>query len=57
MTNREWLESLSDEDYAKVVTAKVIKLHYHYGDYLFTLLEDFEKWLQAEHKEENDDKT
>ncbi len=62
MTNREWLESLSDEEFAKFMM-RADRCNYCVGDdgECFTYNKPCYKgkymWLQAEHKEqENADK-
>lgn len=54
MTNREWLESLSDEELAKRMTGcvKCSFCDVCHGDYNCDI--GHLKWLQAEHKAEGD---
>lgn len=55
MKNREWLETLSDEDFSKYVVRNVLIFSIKYRD-LTTISywtnNDFFDWLQEEHKEE-----
>lgn len=58
MTNREWLESLSDEEFSKEVLEGAECTMCVKGSYCFedhpSCLENHIKWLQAEHKAEGD---
>ena len=58
MTNREYLNTLSDEEFASVVLAKEAELHEkNFADELdiFDIAigtqTDFEQWLREEHEE------
>ena len=51
MTNREWLESLSDERFTNAITTKIIARYFlSNGDLLMTR-GSIKEWLQAEHEE------
>lgn len=57
MTNREWLESLSDEEFAETVENKIRGITWLwkgevYEKYIVRF--EFRKWLKAEHKEKED---
>ena len=47
MTNREWLESLSDEDMAKFLNTTSL--------FMCTYTKAILQWLQEKHKETDDD--
>lgn len=58
MTNREYLNTLSNEDFARVVLAKQSELHMENFDpeldiFDITLSEEFDfiEWLDEEHEE------
>lgn len=58
MTNREWLESLSDKELAGIVTGFVAgKVIVNIGltNMYYWVMKDFEEWLQAEHEETDDE--
>lgn len=59
MTNREYLNTLSDEEFASVVLAKEAELHEKNFDDKLDIFDiavgeqlDFEQWLGEEHKED-----
>lgn len=59
MTNREYLNTLSDEEFTYAVLAKEAELHEKNFDNELDIFEisvgeqlDFEQWLGEEHKEE-----
>lgn len=59
MTNREYLNSLSNEKFAEVVLAKEAELHENNFDPELDIFDitdgtrfDFEEWLGKEHEEE-----
>lgn len=47
VTNREWLNGLSDEAFVNIIGYKVFTSINSNGEYKFSLI----KWLQAEHEE------
>lgn len=56
MTNRDYLNTLSDEEFASVVLAKVAELHEKNFDDELDIFDiaideqlDFEQWLKQEH--------
>lgn len=56
MTNREYLNTLSDEEFASVVLAKEAELHEKNFDHELDIFDitvgeqlDFEEWLKEEH--------
>ena len=58
MTNREYLNTLSNEEFASVMLAKVSELHEKNFDDELDIFDiavgeqfDFEQWLKEEHKE------
>ena len=58
MTNRKWLESLSDEELAQTIGGCGCCIHDDTNDCQYkteTCDEARVKWLQAEHKGENHD--
>ena len=53
MTNREWLNSLSDEDFCTVLEQIDCRLCVFYGDCVGKQCRDgFVEWLRKEHEED-----
>ena len=52
MTNREWLDSLSDEDFMKIMWLSCKCCIYSDTECDLSCAISRAKWLQAEHKEE-----
>lgn len=56
MTNREWLESLSDKEFAETVENKIRGITWLWKGEVYEkyiVRYEFRKWLQSEHKEED----
>lgn len=62
MTNREWLDTLSNEEFTNIILQKVSALERENFDNELDIFDitdgtrfDFEQWLEAEYKNENND--
>lgn len=55
MTNREWLKSLNNEEWLENVYIKCVVMHDERCPEVLTCRECRLNWLNAEHKEDNND--